>query len=173
MEIAHHLDKLETPWGVDLVLFDGEELVYGDNPRQGEYFLGSWAFARAYARQKERRGNKTRYVAGILLDMVGGRGLQIKREPNSIEKAPALMREVWAVARQVNAKSFVNDLGREVRDDHLPLNEAGIPTIDIIDFDYPYWHKADDLPENCSAKSLEEVGRVLTAWLAMPRRTRR
>ncbi len=155
------------------MLFDGEELVYGDRPRRGEYFLGSWAFARAYAKQTERRDNKTRYVAGILLDMVGGRGLQIKREPNSMEFAPALVREVWAVARQVNAKSFVNDVGREVLDDHLPLNDAGIPAIDLIDFDYPFWHKADDLPENCSAESLTEVGRVLTAWLALPRRARR
>ncbi len=77
------------------------------------------------------------------------------------------------MARQVDAKSFVNEIGREVRDDHLPLNEARIPTIDLIDFDYPFWHKADDLPENCSAESLAEVGRVLTAWLALPRRARR
>ena len=174
MEIAHHLDKLETTWGVDLVLFDGEELVYGDRPRRGEYFLGSWAFARAYARSRERRGNKTRYVAGILLDMVGGRGLQIKREPNSMLLAPGLVRDVWAVARQVDAKSFSDEAGREVLDDHLPLNDAGIPTIDIIDFEYPFWHKADDLPENCSAESLAEVGRVLySVRLAQPRRTRR
>ena len=46
--------KLQTPWGVDLVLFDGEELVYGDNPRRGEYFLGSKEFARAYAEQRRR-----------------------------------------------------------------------------------------------------------------------
>jgi glutaminyl-peptide cyclotransferase len=173
MEIAHHLDKIETTWGVDLVLFDGEELVYGDRPRKGEYFLGSWAFARDYAKQIEQRDFKTRYVAGILLDMVGGKDLQIKREPNSMEFAPALVREVWAVAKQVKAKSFVNDVGREVLDDHLPLNDSGIPTIDIIDFEYPFWHKADDLPENCSAESLAEVGRVLTAWLAQPRRTSR
>ena len=57
-------------------------------------------------------------------------------------------------------------------DDHLPLNNAGIPTIDIIDFDYPFWHKADDLPKNCSANSLAEVGKVVTAWLAQPRRRR-
>ena len=46
-----------------------------------------------------------------------------------------------------------------------PLNDVGIPAIDLIDFDYPFWHKADDLPENCSAESLEEVGRVITTWL--------
>jgi glutaminyl-peptide cyclotransferase len=174
MEIAHHLETLETAWGVDLVLFDGEELVYGDNPRRGEYFLGSWHFARSYAAQVERGRTKMRYRAGLLLDMVGGRDLQIKREPNSLNFAPELVREVWAVARQLDAKSFRSDIGREVLDDHLPLNDAGIPAIDLIDFDYPYWHKADDLPENCSAESLAEVGRVVTAWLARQKaRTRR
>jgi hypothetical protein len=172
MELANHLEKLETPWGVDLVLFDGEELVYGNDPqdRAGEYFLGSKEFAHQY----ETRRSKMKYSAGIVLDMVGGRNLRIKQEPNSLNLARSLVRSVWSVARQLKAESFVSEVGREVLDDHLALNDVLIPTIDLIDFDYPYWHKADDLPENCSAKSLEEVGRVLTAWLALPqRRTRR
>ena len=41
MEMAHHLNTLDTPWGVDLVLFDGEELVFGNDPRVGDDFLGS------------------------------------------------------------------------------------------------------------------------------------
>ena len=57
-------------------------------------------------------------------------------------------------------------------DDHLALNRVGIPTIDIIDFEYPFWHKADDLPENCSAESLADVGRVVMSWLMLPPRTR-
>ncbi len=47
-------------------------------------------------------------------------------------------------------------------------NDARIPTIDLIDFEYKYWHKADDLPEKCSAESLADVGRVVTAWLTLP-----
>jgi hypothetical protein len=174
MEIANHLEKLETPWGVDLVLFDGEELVYGNNPRQGEYFLGSTAFARNYAAQRDRGRPRMQYEAGILLDMVGGKEMTIKREPNSVQFAPDLMRDVWAVARQVGARSFSNEIGRDVQDDHWPLNRASIRTIDLIDFDYPYWHTIDDIPKNCSAESLAEVGRVVTAWLAQPpRRGRR
>jgi hypothetical protein len=76
------------------------------------------------------------------------------------------------VARQLGAKTFRNEVGREVMDDHWPLNDARIPTIDLIDFDYPYWHTIDDVPKNCSAESLAEVGRVVTAWLALPRRDR-
>src|SRR5262249_18285906 len=155
-------------------LFDGEELVYGDQPRQGDYFLGSWHFARTYAALVERGRTKMRYRRGMVLDMIGGRDLQIKREPNSLNFAPEVVPEAWAVARQLDAQPFSNEIGREVRDDPLPLNDAGIPAIDLIDFDYPYGHKADDLPENCAAESLAEVGRVVTAWLALPRaRTRR
>jgi len=174
MEIANHLATLETPWGVDLVLFDGEELVFGNDPRVGEYFLGSNEFARIYADQRDRGRTRMRYAAGLVLDMVGGRDLKINQEPTSSREAPDLVREVWAVARGLNARSFRFREGREVLDDHLALLRAGIPAIDIIDFDYPFWHKADDLPENCSAESLAEVGRVVTAWLALPRhRTRR
>jgi Zn-dependent M28 family amino/carboxypeptidase len=171
MELAHHLNTLETPLGVDLVLLDGEELVYGSNPKRGDYFLGSTMFGRAYAAQ--RRRPKTTYVAGILLDMVGGKDMQIKRDPYSLRAAPELVREIWGVARQLDARSFSNAIGREVTDDHIALNENGIKAIDLIDFEYPHWHKIDDVPENCSAESLAEVGRVLTAWLSLPRRGRR
>jgi len=173
MEIANHLTDLETPWGVDLVLFDGEELVFGNDPRVGEYFLGSIEFARIYTARRDRRPTTMRYAYGMVLDMVGGRNLQLNQEPNSLREAPELVREVWAVARNLKANSFHSRAGREVLDDHLALIRAGIPTIDIIDFDYPYWHKADDLPENCSAESLAEVGRVITAWLTLPRRRTR
>jgi glutaminyl-peptide cyclotransferase len=168
MEIANHLTDLDTHWGVDLVLFDGEELVYGNNPRVGEYFLGSEEFARIYAEQRDRRRSKMRYAAGMVLDMVGGRELRIKQEPNSLDAAPLLVRQVWDVARSLRINSFRREMGREVMDDHLALIRVGIPTIDIIDFDYPYWHKADDLPENCSAESLADVARVVTTWLILP-----
>jgi Zn-dependent M28 family amino/carboxypeptidase len=174
MEIANHLKEMNSPWGVDLVIFDGEELVYGRHPEtRGEYFLGSKEFARAYVEDVEARQSKNRYVAGMVLDMVGSSKLQINQEPNSLSWAPNLVRDVWSVARQLEAKSFRFRVGREVLDDHLALNNAGIPAIDLIDFDYPFWHKADDLPKNCSADSLAEVGRVVTAWLALPKRRAR
>lgn len=81
------------------------------------------------------------------------------------------MTEVWGVARALNVSAFRSEYGQEVMDDHLALIRAGIPAIDIIDFEYPYWHKADDLPENCSAASLAAVGRVVTGWLMLPPRT--
>ena len=85
MEIANHLQNLPTPYGVDLILLDAEELVYG---RNGEYFLGSKAFARAYAKARRDGRITYRYHAGILLDMIGGKNLSIEREPYSLQEAP-------------------------------------------------------------------------------------
>ncbi len=165
MEIAQHLKDAPTPWGVDLVLFDGEELVYD---RAGEFFLGSKAFSADYAARRKRDKDGSRYIAGIVLDLVGGRDLLIEREPYSLRLAPKLVRDVWDVADRLNVPVFSDNVGREVLDDHLPLNNVRIPTIDIIDFDYPFWHTADDTPENCSGESLANVGRVVTAWLNKP-----
>jgi Zn-dependent M28 family amino/carboxypeptidase len=50
-------------------------------------------------------------------------------------------------------------------DDHVPLIEAGVPCIDIIDFDYPYWHTTEDTPDKCSAESLEMVGKLILALI--------
>lgn len=166
MEIAHHLKESPTPWGVDLVIFDGEELVYGE---AGEYFLGSKAFSQAYSASRRSGRLKYRYAAGFVLDMVGGQNLSIKQEPYSLEFAPNLVREVWNIADGLGALGFKREVGVQVRDDHLPMNDARIPTIDIIDFEYEFWHRAGDLPEACSATSLAQVGRVMTSWLALPK----
>jgi hypothetical protein len=71
------------------------------------------------------------------------------------------------VARKLGVREFVPQMGRvAVNDDHMPMNEiARIPTCDVIDFDYPYWHKQGDLPERCSALSLAKVGWVMHEWL--------
>jgi Zn-dependent M28 family amino/carboxypeptidase len=165
--LAPHMGKLEGKVGVDFVLFDGEELVY-DNDRD-PFFLGSTHFAREYAALPPTY----RYSAGILLDMVGDANLQIYQEINSRRFAPQLIQQFWATARRIGVKEFYAQTRHEVRDDHLPLNEiAKIPTIDIIDFDYPssrhretYWHTTEDTVDKCSAVSLAHVGCVTLAWL--------
>lgn len=168
MEIAHHLKDMPTEWGVDLVLFDGEELVYD---RVGKYFLGSEEFARQYKAARRSGKQRWRYSAGILLDMVGGKDLDLPREPYSVRFAGWLVRDIWGVAAQLGERAFRDGLGREVLDDHLAMNSGGIPTIDLIDFDYPQWHTASDTPEQCSPASLASVGRVVTAWLCKPKAT--
>lgn len=162
MELSHHLSKMTTEWGVDFVLFDGEELVYG---RNGDYFLGSRHFARRYLAERDK--NKWRYEAGLILDMVADKDLMIEQEQYSLEYAPEVVRSVWDTARRIGEKRFQATVGSAVLDDHIPLNQAGIATADIIDFDYPHWHTVEDTADKCSAESLAAVGRVVTAWLEL------
>lgn len=168
MELAHEMAALKCRYGVDFVLFDGEELVYDGN--RDPYFLGSEHFARDYFGSRPPH----KYKCGVLVDMIGDAQLQIFREVNSMRTIPQrqLVADIWGVARSLGVKEFVAVTRYEVRDDHLALNNiARIPTIDIIDFEYPrargenYWHTTKDVPENCSALSLAKVGWVLKTWL--------
>jgi hypothetical protein len=165
MELGHHVKDLKTDFGVDFVFFDGEEYVFETNPLGGgdKYFFGSEHFAEEYLKARDRR--KHRYDAGLLLDLFAGKDAQLKVELFSLGAAPKLVEQVWGVAREVGAKSFKFERGYEVQDDHLALNRAGIPTIDIIDFDYAHWHKLSDTPDKVSAAQMAEVSKVITVWL--------
>jgi glutaminyl-peptide cyclotransferase len=163
MELAHHVRDVKTKVGIDFVFFDGEEFI--DDPKKDEYFLGSRHFAQQY-----RHGlatSKTRYVAAVLLDMVAGKGARFPIEQNSWWRAGLLTRSVWGVAAKLGSPVFVADRFSRVpvEDDHVPLNDNGIPAIDIIDFDYPHWHRLSDTPANCSGATMEQVARVLLLWL--------
>jgi hypothetical protein len=161
MELANHMKDLKCAVGVDLVLFDGEEFIFDNRPSGDKYFFGSEHFAAEY-----RRGHpKYTYTAAILLDMIGGQEIHFPIEMNSWWNAAELVKAVWKVAHDQGCSAFEDARGPEVLDDHLALNKAGIPAIDIIDFNYPHWHKLSDLPENCSGASLAQVARVLTVWL--------
>jgi glutaminyl-peptide cyclotransferase len=92
-----------------------------------------------------------------------GRSAEV--EQFSYDAARPLVEQVWGVAKQVGAKSFKFEAGYEVMDDHLALIRAGIPTIDIIDFDYPHWHKLSDTPDKVSGEQMAEVAKVITTWL--------
>lgn len=168
MELAHQLDDLPDHVGVDLVLFDAEEFVFDEG--RDDYFLGSIYFAQQY----KMNAPAVPYQAGILLDMVGDRELKLYFERNSLRYASDVARSLWKVADRLRVDAFVARVRHEVRDDHLPLNQiAGIPTVDVIDFDYPrpglgapqYWHTEQDVPANCSGESLAAVVWVVHEWL--------
>ena len=167
-EMAESMKELPCKYGVDFVLFDGEEFIF-DSDRD-QYFLGSEFFATQYVNNPPAH----KYKWGVLVDMIGDKELQIYREVNSMQGAQsqALITDIWSTARQLGVREFIPQTVHEVRDDHLALREtARIPTIDIIDFDYPrpraatYWHTTKDIPDNCSALSLAKVGYVLEEWL--------
>ena len=165
MELAAAMPALPGPVGIDFVLFDGEEYVFA--PRD-PYFLGSTFYARQYLADRQAGRLPHTYRCGVLLDMVGDRDLEIWQEQHSVDwpDTRPVVDAIWDVARRLEVRQFVPRPKHAVQDDHLPLRMiAGIPTCDIIDFDYPQWHTTADAPAACSAESLDAVGRVMLAWL--------
>lgn len=171
-ELAHWLPQLEGPYGIDFVLLDGEEFIFDDNRDRDRYFLGSQHFATQYVRDPPEH----RYRAGVLLDMVGDANLEIYQDQFSLEwpDTRPMVHSIWGVARRLGVREFIARPHRiQIRDDHLMLrNVGGIPTCDIIDFDYPrrgsrtsYWHTEADTPDKCSALSLGKVAWVVLEWL--------
>src|SRR5437867_8373811 len=141
---------------IELVFFDGEEAVEQFSQADGLY--GS----RYFARQLQGAGAK-QFRGGLLFDMVGDRSLGITLAADS----PAEMaRDIFAAAEALRLRSYFTYLGRELIDDHVPLNAIGIPTLDIIDFDFPWWHTADDTMDKISAQSLQTVGSVALYYLS-------
>lgn len=162
MELGHHMATIQPALGVDMVFFDGEELVFHE---KDPYFLGAEEFSRQY-RDKPPEYS---YVCGVLVDMIGDKNLNLYQEANSLELAPEVTASIWQVAHKLQIREFIPRQKYTVRDDHLALNEiAKIPTCDIIDFEYPYWHTSKDLPSACSGTSLAKVGKVLLTWLEHP-----
>jgi hypothetical protein len=165
MELARHVRGLNSAVGVDFVLFDGEEYVFNSDD---EYFFGSKHFAREYRKARQKDRNAPVYVGAVLLDMVGGKGARFPVEQNSWFKASSLVKQVWGIADELKCSAFRStELSKTpVQDDHVPLNDVGgIPTVDVIDFDYAHWHRITDVPENCSGDSLAQVAKVLAVWM--------
>jgi hypothetical protein len=159
MELGNQMKQIRAGCGVDFVFFDSEEFIFGD---RGQYFIGSEYFA------KEYRDNPPahRYTAGVVVDLIADRKLGIYREKSSMRLAPDVTNAIWRAAREAGVREFIDSEKHEVNDDHLPLNKiAGIPTCDIIDFDYPAWHTTRDIPAQCSGESLAKVARVIVRWL--------
>jgi hypothetical protein len=98
----------------------------------------------------------------ILVDMIGDRDLGIRRDSNS---TPWLTDIVWSAAARLKLTNHFLPASTTVEDDHLPFLAAGVPSVDIIDLDYPAWHTQQDTLEAVSAGSLQVVGDVLLAAL--------
>lgn len=154
LQLAEMFRQAAPARGVDILLVDGED--FGDFAVGKDVFLGSRHFA---ANLPE--GYSAEF--GILLDMVGDRNLEIFVEGNSNRLAPAIVDRVWNVAAGMGFSDiFRRQVRHTVNDDHIPINDAGIPTINIIDFDYPYWHTPNDTLDKVSASSLAVVGAVIS-----------
>ncbi len=159
MEMGNHIKEVPLKIGIDFVIFDGEEFI--NNNKIDRFFIGSNYFADKYRQTKRNY----QYLAGILLDLFAHPTAEFTVEANSHFSAGWLVEDVWREAKILNVESFIWKSGREIQDDHVPLNRVGIPTIDIIDLDYKHWHKLSDTPDKCSAKKMAEVAKVLLSWL--------
>jgi glutaminyl-peptide cyclotransferase len=134
-----------------LVLFDAED--QGRLPGW-DWILGSRAFVEALEQEPD---------AAVIVDMIGDADLNIMMERNSDR---LLTEEIWQTAAdRGHADVFIPEPGYSILDDHTPFLEQGIRAIDIIDFDYPYWHTVDDTPDKVSPDSLFAVGDTLLHWL--------
>ena len=136
---------------VELVYFDGEEALVQFTETDGLY--GS----RFYARQLRESGRASQFQFGILWDMIGDSDLTITLSPDSPLE---LAKSILASADALGLRQHFSFYDRNIYDDHIPLNQAKIPSIDLIDFDYPPWHTADDTLPRLSPESLQKIGTV-------------
>jgi glutaminyl-peptide cyclotransferase len=150
LEMARIFHAQTPPIGVDIVLFDGEDA--GDSGK-------GWIQGSEYYAQSLKPADHPLFA--ILLDMIGDKDLQIYKESYSVEYARDIVKMVWDKAAELGVKQFKDSERYAMLDDHIPLLRIGIPCIDLIDFDYPYWHTTLDTPDNCSAASLGQVGKVI------------
>ncbi|GAB4565815.1 MAG: M28 family peptidase [Anaerolineales bacterium] len=149
MELARTLPKDTAP--IWLVFFDAE-----DNGRiEGwDWIMGSRAFVEEVSIQPQ---------AVIIVDMIGDAKLNIHYEVNSDK---TLREEIWKTAEQLGyGNAFIQSEKHSMLDDHTPFIERNIPAVDIIDFDYPYWHTTEDTADKVSAESLKAVGDTLWHWV--------
>jgi glutaminyl-peptide cyclotransferase len=138
------------PIRVWLLFIDAED--NGDIPGW-DWLLGSQAFVSSLTSKPD---------AAVIVDMVGDKDLNIYLEKNS---NPGLSAEIWAEAARLGYKQFIPLPKYSMLDDHTPFLQDGIPAVDIIDFDYPYWHTTADTPDKVSGESMKAVGDTLAAWL--------
>ena len=161
MELASIFSKNNPPIGIDIVFFDAEDV--GINGKPYTFAMGSEYFSKNLPIEKPN--------FAIIVDMVGDKSLKIPIERFSYQVNPEMVKEIWSLANDLGLNAFEYRVGYEIYDDHVPLWEnAQIPAIDIIDFDYPnlfynYWHTQKDIPENCSPQSLYQVGTLLLNYI--------
>lgn len=142
---------------LQLVFFDGEEAYVNFTETDG--LFGSRYFAQQLVAQDKAK----LFRGGILFDMVGDKSLTITLPPDSPAELAA---GIFAAAETLKVRQHFTYFDNDITDDHTPLNEIGIPVIDLIDFQYPPWHTPEDTIDKLSAESLRITGAVATYYLA-------
>jgi Zn-dependent M28 family amino/carboxypeptidase len=153
--VADALKARPPAVGVDLLLVDGED--WGDFADSTESLLGSRYFAAHLPVGYQP-------LFGVVFDMVGDRDLQLYWEGYSQAHAPEVVQRVWSFADRLGyGRVFQPGVRHTLIDDHVPLQQAGLRVIDVIDFDYEFWHTTEDTIDKIAAASLKIVGDVAIA----------
>jgi glutaminyl-peptide cyclotransferase len=154
--LADALKAKAPATGVDLLFVDGED--YGDFAADSsDVLIGSRYFA-----AHPPPGYQPLFA--VLFDMVADKDQQFYYEGNSQAFAPEVVDRVWRVAGDLGyGRIFMPGVKHTLIDDHVALQKVGIHAIDVVDFDYPYWHTTDDTIDKVSAASLQVVGDVAVA----------
>ncbi len=168
LEIARQLKLTGTEKGIDIILFDAEDL--GD-PKGGA--PETWCLGSQHWAQNPHKANyQAKY--GILLDLVGSPNAVFKYEQVAMRKAGSLYSDVWNVARELGyGFLFRAEQGGNITDDHhFVMKYRGFPMIDIIDYDPnraggfgEYHHTHNDNMDAISAETLRAVGEVVLAYV--------
>lgn len=156
LELARALAGRTLRDEVWLVWFDGEEAFGEWSDTNGTY--GSRHLAARWARD----GTLRRVKALINVDMIGDRDLGLLQELNS---SPALRALVWRVAADLGLGRYFLNSAAAIEDDHLPFLRRGVQAVNLIDFDYPPWHTAEDTMDKLSLNSFNVVGQVVLETL--------
>ena len=146
----------KLPFTIELLFLDGEEAV--GEWRGNDNTYGS----RYYVDAAKKAGTLSSLKALILLDMIGDRNLNMRREQNS---TPWLTEIIWSTAKKLGHQAQFLDQPTPIEDDHIPFLKAGVNSVDLIDLDYPQWHTAEDNLDAVAARSLQIVGDVVVAAL--------
>ena len=163
LELARVLRARQNEFTIELLFFDGEEASV-DWYRNNDNTYGS----RRYVEAARKAGTLAGLKALVLLDMIGDRNLTIRRDTNSTRWLTDI---VWASAAKLGYRATFLAEETTIDDDHMPFLRAGVPSVDIIDLDYPAWHTAQDDLDHVSAGSLQIVGNVVLDALPQIERT--
>jgi len=151
LEMARTLNVDRTGREIWLAFFDAE-----DNGR-----LDGWDWIQGSTYMASRL--TVTPTAMILFDMIGDADQQLYWDRNSDQ---TLNEQLWQVAATLGyTATFIPQHKWTMIDDHLPFRQRGIPAVDLIDFDYPYWHTVQDTTDKVGPMSLERIGRTITVWL--------
>jgi Zn-dependent M28 family amino/carboxypeptidase len=156
IELARVLKARPNALTIEILFLDGEEAVI--EWQGNDHTYGS----RHYVADAKRAGTLASLKAFVLVDMIGDRDLQIKRDLNSTTWLTDI---IWAAAQKQQLTSYFRPDRVQIEDDHLPFMEAGVPSVDVIDLEYPAWHTAADTLDAVSARSLQVVGDAIVAAL--------